>query len=157
MDDFRKLLVLGVNEAIKGGRLSLAAPPTDAATDEDGHFFTTLAGLPSVVLWNSISVGELRVSVWWDYDHSKHPQADGIGNSRESFSLSQPLARRIHYPKFVAATASGWLERKTGKHLQGTGKQGIFDTYLKRGMKATLGALPVPKPDGYSAEGQFFL
>ncbi|XOK15611.1 hypothetical protein ACI6PO_28090 (plasmid) [Agrobacterium tumefaciens] len=157
MDDYRKLLVLGVNEAIKQGRISLAAPPGDAPTDEDGHLFTGLAGYPSVVLWNSISVGELRVSVWWNYDHSKHPQAESPGNAREMFSLSKPLAKKVHYPKFVGATASAWLERKTGKHLQGHGKRNIFDTYLRADMKEKLRAIPDPRPEGYEAEGQFFL
>lgn len=156
MDDYRKLLIIGVNEAIRQGKLSLAAPPGDAPTDEDGHLRVDLAGYPSVVLWNSISVGELRVSVWWNYDHSKHPQAESSGNARETFGLSKPLAKRVHYPKFVGATASGWLERKTGKHLQGRGKQGIFDTYLRADMKGTLRAMPAPKPEGYDAEGAFF-
>lgn len=156
MEDFRKLLVLGLNAAIEQGRINLQAPPTDAATDEAGHFHAVLAGYPSVVLWNSITVGELRVSVWWDYDHSKHPQANSLGNARESFSGSRPLAKSTHYPKFVGATVSAWLERQTGKHLQGKGKQGLFDTYLRRGMKETLHSLPTPKPNGYAVEGKFF-
>jgi len=157
MDDFRKLLVLGMNEAIKQGRISLEGPPGNAPTDEDGHLFARIAGYPSVVLWNSISVGELRVSVWWNYDHSKHPQAESSGNARETFSLSNSLAKRAHYPKFVGATASAWLERKTGKHLQGHGKRGVFDTYLRADMKEKLRAIPDPTPEGYEAEGQFFL
>ncbi|QPB20380.1 hypothetical protein [Rhizobium sp. 007] len=157
MDGYRKLLVLGVNEAIKQGRISLAAPPGDAPTDEDGRLFACIAGYPSVVLWNSISVGELRVSVWWNYDHSKHPQAESSGNAREMFSLGRPLAKKAHYPKFVGATASAWLERKTGKHLQGNGKRNIFDTYLRADMKEKLRAIPDPNPEGYEAEGQFFL
>ncbi len=157
MDDYRKLLVLGVNEAVRQGRLSLVAPEGDAPTGEDGHIFTELAGYPSVVIWNSISVGELRVSVWWNYDHSKHPQAESPGNARESFALSRPLAKKIYYPKFVGATASAWLERKTGTHLQGHGKKNIFDTYLRTDMREKLRAIPDPEPEGYKAEGQFFM
>lgn len=157
MESYRKLLVLGMNEAIKQGRISLAAPPGNGPTDEDGHLFAGIAGYPSVVLWESISYGELRVSVWWNYDHSKHPQAECSGNARERFDLSRPLANKVHYPKFIGATASAWLERKTGKHLQGNGKHHIFDTYLRADMKEKLHAIPDPKPEGYEAEGQFFL
>ena len=57
----------------------------------------------------------------------------------------------------VGATASAWLERKTGKHLQGKEKQGVFDTYLRADMKERLNSVPAPKPIGYQAEGQFFL
>ncbi|MBB3590782.1 hypothetical protein FHX08_001126 [Rhizobium sp. BK529] len=157
MDSYRKLLVLGMNDAIKQGRISLAAPPGNGPTDEDGHLFADIAGYPSVVLWQSISYGELRVSVWWNYDHSKHPQAEASGNQRERFTLTMPLANRVRYRKFVGATASAWLERQTAKHLMGHGRRFVFDTYLRADMKEKLHALPVPKPEGYEAEGKFFL
>ncbi|WP_285295554.1 hypothetical protein [Aureimonas altamirensis] len=156
MNNFRKLLVLGLNEALGRDLLTLEAPRSDAPTNEDSHAMFEIAGFPSVFLWSSISVGELRISVWWDYDHSNHPQADSPGNSKETFSLSQPLAKRNKYPKFVGATASAWLERKTGKHLQGEGKQGVFHTYLRADMKERLRSMPAPTPIGYQAEGQFF-
>ncbi len=156
MEEYRKLLVLGLNAAISQGRLSLKAPTTNAPTDEDGYMMLELGGYPSVFLWNSISIGELRVSVWWNYEHSKHPQANAKGNAQEMFTLTKPLAKRLHYPKFVGATVSGWLERKTGKHLQGRGKQGLFDTYLRKDMKEKLRAMSVPVANGFEAEGKFF-
>ncbi len=157
MNDHRKLIVLGLNEALARGAILLTIPSTDDRSEEHGHFMTELAGRPSVVMWSDIGYGELRVSVWWDYDHSNHPQANMTGNSRENFTTSRPLAKRSHYPKFVGATASGWLERKTGKHLQGKGSQGIFDTYLRRDLKNALQAVPTPSPKGYNAEGKFFI
>lgn len=157
MNAHRKLLILGLNEAIQQGKISLSAPLEDAPTDEKGHLFVDVHGFPSVVLWNSISVGELRVSVWWNYDHSRHPQAELSGDARESFRGSKPLAKRSHYLKFVGATASGWLERNTGTYLQGTGSQGVFDTYLRKDMREHLQAIPEPSPKGYSPEGKFFL
>lgn len=157
MHELRKIMVLGLNEAIKQGRISLDAPPIDASTDEDGYLMTEIAGRPAVVNWSSISAGEIRISVWWDYDHSKHPQADAHGDYRESFSLSQPLAKDSYYPKFVGVTVSGWLERKTGKHLQGKGKEHLFDVYMRRGSKELLQKLPEPKPIGYETEGKFFM
>lgn len=157
MNNYRKLLILALNEALDRRLLTLDAPRTDAPTDEDGHAMFEVAGFHSVFLWNSISVGELRVSIWWNYDHSNHPQANSPGNSKETFSLSRPLARRTKYPNFVGATASAWLGRKTDKHLQGEGKRGVFDTYLRADMKERLNSMPEPKPIGYQAEGPFFL
>lgn len=156
MDGYRKLLILAVNEAVRQGKISLDAPASDAPTDENGHLFTELAGFPSVVIWSSINVGELRISVWWDYDHSRHPQAESLGNARETFTSAEPLAKRSAYSKFVGATASAWLERKTGKYIQGYGKDNIIYTYLRTNMREKLRAIPDPKPVGYGAEGKFF-
>ncbi|MDX3806560.1 MAG: hypothetical protein QHC89_09175 [Bosea sp. (in: a-proteobacteria)] len=157
MHELRKIMVLGLNEAVKQGRIFMDAPPTDAPTDEDGYLMTDIAGRPAVVNWDSLSSGEMRISVWWDYDHSKHPQADASGNARESFLQSQPLANENHYRRFVGVTVSGWLERKTGKHLQGKGKEHLFEVYMRRGSKELLQKLPDPKPIGYEAEGKFFM
>jgi len=155
--EFRKLLILAVNDATQFGKISLKPPRTNAPTDEDGHYFTELAGYPSVVLWNSISVGELRVTVWWNYDHTKHPQAQAEDRSRERFQTSTPLAKRSQYSRFVGATASGWLERKTSQHLQGKAGEGIFDTYLRNDMRTALDSLPDCAPIGFDAEGKFYL
>ncbi len=152
MHHHRKLLVLGTNHLLDAGVITL-----DDVEVAPGHRFTTLGGRPSVILWRSIGSGELRVSVWWDYDHSRHPQADLAGNARESFSTSAPLAKRSKYPQFVGAVASGWLERKEGKWLQGKGFHGIFDAYVRRDARLTLGAMKDPVPEGYEAEGRFIL
>ncbi|GGB82838.1 hypothetical protein [Glycocaulis alkaliphilus] len=156
MEYLRKLLVHGVNEALAAQRFSLA-PPTESGCDEEGHIQVKIAGRNCVVLWSGISYGELRVSVWWNYEHSNHPQANLKGNARESFNLSQPLAKKSAYPNFVGATVSGWLERKTGPHLQGKGRTGLFDTYVRRGEAEYLRALSEPSPAGFAAEGKFFL
>lgn len=156
MDKYRKLLVYGLNALVDAGKLTLEAPPNDGPTDEDGHFEAVIAGQPAVVLWSSISHGEVRLSVWWKYDHSRHPQANLQGNMREQFRTSSPLAKRSKYPTFVGATASGWLERKTAKHLQGKGAERLFDLYLRKGEKEALEALPTPTPVGYLAEGKFY-
>ncbi len=157
MDKYRKLLVHGVNAALEAGRISLDPPSTDGPTDEDGHLETQIGGYPSIVAWSSISHGEVRISVWWKYDHSLHPQANLQGNFKEQFHTSSPLAKRSKYPAFVGATVSGWLERKTGPHLQGKGSESLFDTYLRKGERGALEALPIPVPAGYAAEGKFYL
>nr|WP_319484742.1 hypothetical protein [uncultured Cohaesibacter sp.] len=150
---FRKLVILGLNEILSQGKLSLDAPDSDRSTGEKGHIEVTLAGRSSMILWRDIGYGEIRVSVWLDYDHSKHPQAKLEGSSRETFQGSIPLAKRAYFSRFVGATASGWLERKTGRFLQGRGKNSIFDTYLRADMKPVLQGIPNPEPLGFRAEG----
>ena len=157
MHGYRKLLVLGLNEAIRQGRISLDAPESDTVTNECGHLFTDIAGYPSVVLWEDIGFGELRLSVWWNYDHDKHPQANLEGNARENFNMARPLAKRVHYKKFVGATVSCWLERKNSKHLQGDNGDRLIETYLRRDMSEILKELKTPKPLGFKPEGKFYM
>ena len=154
MDNFRKLLVAGVNEALAQGKFSLNVSGSDARVEEQGHFFTQIGGYPSVVLWSDIGFGELRVSVWWNYDHSKHPQSNAKGNALEQFILDSPLAKRARYPDFVGAFACGWLERKAGKYLQGEGKGGIYKSYIRKDMKVALNDMPVPVAQGFKPQGQ---
>jgi hypothetical protein len=151
MHHHRKLLVLGINHLLQAGEITL-----DEKEIPSGHVFVPIAGKPSVILWSSIGLGELRVSVWWNYDHEKHPQANLSGNYRENFTTSAPVAKRSKYSQFVGATASGWLERKEGKWLQGTGFHGIFDAYVRRDARNQLATLQDPTPVDYASEGRFF-
>ena len=152
MHHHRKLLILGINHL-----LAIKAITLDEEEAPSGHVFASIAGRPSVILWSSIGFGELRVSVWWDYDHAKHPQANSSGASREAFTTSAPLAKRSKYPVFVGATASGWLERKDGKWLQGKGPENIFDAYVRRDARNVLAVVQDPTPSGYGAEGRFYI
>jgi len=152
MDSHRKLLVLATNELLKRNLISL-----DSEEDARGHVMATIAGENAVIMWRGIGWGELEISVWWKYDHAHHPQANLEGNAREEFKTSSPLAKRQHYPKFVGVTVSGWIERKTTKHLQGKKHDSLFAVYTRRGEKETLDALPDPIPDGFKAEGKFFM
>lgn len=144
-------MVLGLNEALRHGAVAL-----DSTGEEEGHLFPVIADHPSVVSWNTISAGELRLSVWWKYDHSKHPQANLQGAQQERFRTSSPLAKPQHYPKFVGAVVSGWIERRTGKFVQGRGSEGLFDIYTRRGERENLDAISTPRPDGFAIEGKFF-
>lgn len=158
MQSVRKLLALGLNELISRDLIALTPSNENSGKyANQGHAFVEVAGQPSVVSWNEIGWEELRISVWWKYDHSKHPQANREGNERETFVTSKPLAKPELYPRFVGVTVSGWLERKTGAYLQGRGSQGIFDTYVRRGEKAYLDALPDAVPLGFAIEGKFHL
>jgi len=156
MDPMRNLMVLGTNELLSRGLIELAGDSTENR-DDRGYVMVDIAGKPSVVLWQNSGYEELRISVWWNYDHNKHPQANLTGNSREEFRTARPLAKKSHYPKFVGACVSGWMERKKGKHLQGFGRDHLFEIYIRRGVLDELRAIPLARPDGYNASGQFYM
>ncbi|QKJ30309.1 hypothetical protein HQ865_11235 [Mucilaginibacter mali] len=71
------------------------------------------------------------------------------GNFRENFNGTSSLAKRQHYKKFVGVTATGWLERKIGKYLQGEKRGGIVDVYTRNGEKAVLERIPNPRPQAF--------
>ncbi|MCF6404459.1 hypothetical protein L3C95_16295 [Chitinophaga filiformis] len=156
IDPYRKLLITATNELLQRGLITLQSQSGSYLHEPKGHVLLDLYGFPSVVLWNDIGFEELRITVWWKYNHALHPQANLTGNARENFSLSSPLASRIHYKKFVGVTASAWLERRTGKHLQGRNREKVFDVYTRNGELSEMEKLPCPKPNGFRAEGKFF-
>lgn len=147
MHPLHKLLVLGLNEALARGLVTL-----DSAQEGNGHAFATIASQGSVVLWRDIGFGELRLSVWWDYN-----PAGRLPSEREQFLPSRLVAERSRYRHFVGATASGWLERRSGLHLQGRGCIGLFDTYARRGARAVLAGVSDLVPSGHFASGRLFL
>lgn len=153
MNPYRKLLVAGINKLLDKGLISLDGK--DGNFSESGHIITNLFGFTTVIIWTDIGFEELRISVWWKYDHSLHPQANLTGNSRENFTLEKPLAKRQHYKKFVGVVASGWLERKDGKYLQGKKNRAVFEVYTRKGEKEALERIPDPLPKGFESEGKF--
>jgi hypothetical protein len=160
MDSHRKILIYGINELLSRKLITLNPPGEYSSAfeeNEKGHHFVDLLNYPSVILWSNVGFQELRVSVWWKYDHSLHPQAELTGNAKENFLTAQPLAKRQHYKKFVGVTVSGWLERKDSKHLQGKQREALFDIYTRAGEKDEMEKFPIPKPAGYKAEGQFYI
>ncbi|MDL5405651.1 hypothetical protein [Enterobacter hormaechei] len=162
MTPLHRLAIMAVNELLSCNAITLEAPSADGRPGGDtGHIHTQLAGKPTVINWHDIGHGELRISVWWDYDHSKHPQAypelpDGA-STKECFTTASPLAKRQHYPKFVGVTLSFWLERKNGKWIQcQDGTFTGFERYIRKGMQSELDALPAVTPAGFKAKGRFF-
>jgi hypothetical protein len=155
IDPYRNLLVAALNKLIEEKHISLAFDGTNKV-DERGHVFVELFNQNSVILWRNVGFGELLISVWWKYDPSKHPQANLEGNERESFNLDKPLAKTIHYRKFVGIVASCWLERKTSKHIQGKNREHISVHYSRRGELKILKELPVQKPNEYEISGRFY-
>lgn len=153
MNPYRKLLVAGINELLDKGQISLDGK--DDNFSQSGHIITNLFGYATAIMWTDIGFEELRVSVWWKYNHSLHLQANHTGNSREDFTLEKPLAKRQHYKKFVGVVASGWLERKDGKYIQGEKNRAIFEIYTRKGEKEALEAIHDPLPRGFNSEGKF--
>jgi hypothetical protein len=147
---YRNLLVAGINELIR--QKNILQVTKDMA---DGYLMVNLFGFPSVVLWQDIGFEELRISVWWKYDHAKHPHANLKGSAIENFKGSSPLSKRHNYKKFVGVILSGWLERNEGKYLQGTNNKSIFDRYIRRGENRELLMLPLQKPNGFEIDGKF--
>jgi hypothetical protein len=153
MNPYRKLLVAGVNELLDKKQISLDG--IDENFSQSGHIITNLFGYSTVIMWADIGFEELRVSVWWKYDHSLNMKANFTGNSREDFILEKPLAKRQQYKKFVGVTASGWLERNDGQYIQGEKNRAIFEIYTRRGEKEELESISDPKPKGFKSEGNF--
>lgn len=155
VNPYRNLLVAAINALLDKNLITLDTAKTKV--QQNGYFFVDLFGFPSVVLWQDIGFEELRISVWWKFNHSKHPQANLTGNARENFNTSSPLANRYHYKNFVGVVISGWLERKTDKYIQGKSNECIFDRYIRKGEKVELEKLHSQQPKGFKIEGKFHI
>jgi hypothetical protein len=156
VDPYRNLIVAGLNELVKRQLISLTPTKLNSQKD-DGHLFINIAGFPSVVLWSDRGFDELLISVWWKYDHSRHPQANLTGNAKESFNYPIPLADRQLYKIFVGVTASCWLERRSGKYLQGEKRDYISNIYTRSGELKNLKQIPIQVPMGYEISGPFHM
>ena len=154
MNVHRKLLILGNNQLLEKGLIRFEYTEEESR-GAGGYITTVIAGETSIVNWDPVGSGELRISVWWKFNIDNHPQANLNGAQQEKFLTSSPLAKSQHYPKFVGATASGWLERERGRYLMGKGSESIFEKYLRKGEKQVLEMVPTPAPNGYKAEGKF--
>lgn len=81
VNPYRNLLVLAINTLLDKHLISIDGQSSD---NENGHIFVELFGYPSVILWQNIGFDELRISVWWKYNHELHPQANLTGNASPS-------------------------------------------------------------------------
>ncbi|MGE0569369.1 MAG: hypothetical protein AB7O73_15625 [Bacteroidia bacterium] len=151
---YRNLIVAALNELIDNKHISLN-PIGINPEKEKGHVFLNLFGQSTVILWSNRGFDELLISVWWKYNHANHPQANLKGNCRENFNSPTPLANKHHYRKFVGVVASCWLERSTGKYLQGKNQEFISNIYTRKGELKNLKEIPRQEPKGYKTFGSF--
>ena len=152
-DPYRNLIVAAINELLQQKKINFNVDKEQPgkAGDMDGHFFTKLFGQNCVILWREVSYQELMITVWWKYDHSKNPEANGA----ESF-YDTPSADKRHYKKFAGTVVYGWLERLTEHYLMGKDSGNIGKFYVRQGEKIELENLPFIKPEGFQAEGKFY-
>lgn len=137
----RNLMIEAVNEAISANGITLDTAPIQA-----GYIFPTIFDRPAFVSWRDIGFDEVRVTLWWDYDGSNDAP-------NETYSATMPCVPRQHLPGLVGLTASVWFERRNGFHIQGTGSRGLFDTFVRKGIKHLIAGLPDAEPLGFKATG----
>jgi hypothetical protein len=176
------LLGHALNLLIKKGLVDMNS--TDDAGDS--YLECDLLEKPSIINWSYISHGEIRLSVWWNFDKTKHPQhleggyknriildnlsdqekmkyagtQKGIfsnGNSVEKYTGGMPLAKSSKYKDFVGVLCSIWVERKDGKYLQTKNGKHIFESYIRAHDKKALCLIPDCIPLDFEITGRFHM
>ncbi|TGM13264.1 hypothetical protein EHQ81_10495 [Leptospira selangorensis] len=150
---------------------------------KNGYLESELLGKPTVLNWCYIGHGEIRLSVWWNFDKTKHPQhleggfknlvlldnlkkeerskywgkntaIHSTDNAVEKYHTPEPLAKTARYKEFVGVLCSTWIERKTGKYLQTKDGKGIFGSYIRNKDKEKLVFIPDCSPLGFTLNGK---
>ena len=176
------LLGHALNILLKKNLIDMSSS-TDAG---DSYLECELIGKPTVINWSYISYGEIRLSVWWNFDKTKHPQhleggyknkvlLDNLtedeqrkyfgtrkaifstASSVEKYVTDEPLAKQSRYKDFVGVLCSTWIERKDGKYLQTEGGQRIFASYIRAKDRRELCTIPNCQPDGFDLSGRFHM
>lgn len=172
-----------LNLVIKKGLIDMNS--TDDA--DSSYIECQLLEKPTIINWSYIGFGEIRISVWWNFDKTKHPQhLDGgfkdkiisnnfsnheqmeyIGankeiffrsNNVEKYTTDAPLSNPKKYINFVGVVCSTWIERKAGKYLQiEKGGRHIFHSYIRDRDKKALCAIPDCRPLGFELSGRLHL
>lgn len=183
--DFKKpkiaqihLLGHALNLLIKKGLIDM-----NSIDDADSSYLECeLVGKPTIINWNYVGFGEIRMSVWWNFDKTKHPQhleggyknrvildhlsdheqmkyagtKKGIfsnSNTVEKYQTTKPLAKHNKYIDFVGVVCSTWVERKSGKYLQTENGKHILDSYIRTRDKKALCSIPSCNPLGFELSG----
>lgn len=157
----------------------------NSTDDSDSSYLECdLLEKPTIVNWSYIGHGEIRISVWWNFDKTKHPQhleggykdriiLDNLSahekmnyvgtqkgifsneNTVERYKTDKPLAKTNKYIDFVGVLCSTWIERKDGKYLQTEGGRRIHSSYIRARDKKALCSIPNCRPLGFALAGRF--
>lgn len=163
----KKLIDLRNTEPVKAGYLELE-----------------LLGYKSVINWHDVGYGEIRLTVWWDFDKTKHPKhleggykdhviLDDIPDAErykyfgkkktiyrdssynEHYTTAGPLAKKSQYKDFVGVTCSCFVERTKGLYLQLSQQHDCHKVYVRSKNKEELQKIPDCIPNGFSLSGPF--
>ncbi len=174
------LLGHALNLVIKKGLIDMSS--TDDA--DNNYLECNLLEKPTVINWRYIGFGEIRMSVWWNFDKTKHPQhleggyknriiLDNLSdhekmkyagtkkgifsneNTIEKYQTDEPLAKPSKYIDFVGVLCSTWIERKDGKYLQTDDGTRIHSSYIRARDKKLLCSIPNCRPLGFELSGRF--
>ncbi len=148
MDPHRRLLAHGVNEIIRAGQISLDYQGID--TEDRRYISTEIGGHPSLVQWRDNGSGEIFFTVWWKYSRAEHEKY-----LRGAWPPSTRLVKRRRLPEIFGATVCGWLMRGGRAFLEGKGRNGMHDLYMRRRDAWRLHSLPDPHPIAFDLEGLF--
>lgn len=153
---------------------------------EPGFLECELEGKPTIINWHYAGYGEIRLSVWWNFDKTRHPQHleggyrdkvlldelpeseqrkywgtnKGIystSNSVEKYQTAEPLAKKSRYRDFIGVLCSTWVERKDGKYLQTEKGNRISSSYIRKADKEALCNVSDCIPNGFSLTGKFHM
>ena len=159
----RNLFGAALNELISRGLLDI-----ESTKDcNHSHIEVDLFGMKSIILWKSEGHGEVGLSVWLNYDKTKHPKHPDGGlkgvdldeyspASIEDYSWIMPNAGRSKYREFVGFVGSCWLERRLGKYLQLRDNH-VHSKYIRADMKEVILKIPTCKPNGFLLDGKFHM
>jgi len=153
---------------------------------EPGYLECDLEGKPTIINWHYAGYGEIRLSVWWNFDKTKHPQhleggykdkvlLDNLSqpeqrkywgtnkgiystsNTVEKYQTAEPLAKKSRLKDFIGVLCSTWVERKNGKYLQTEKGNRISNSYIRKADKESLCNVSDCIPNDFSLTGKFHM
>jgi hypothetical protein len=134
MNILRNLLTEAINHTIKEKKVDLYS-----LNDIEGQCKCKIFDTLSFIEWRGIDHGEIRFTIYWGIDQ-KSTQANKL----------QLLNGEI---LSFLASASGWLERKDGKWLQGIHNESITNSFCTSDAKKELAIQPKILGLGFKKSG----
>jgi hypothetical protein len=153
---------------------------------ESGYLECELEGKLTIINWHYVGFGEIRLSVWWNFDKTMHPQhlkggykdkvlLDKLSESEqrkywgtkkgiystsdtvEKYQTAEPLAKKSRYKDFIGVICGTWVERKDGKYLQTEEGNRITNSYVRKADKEALCKVSDCIPNNFSLTGKLHM